>query len=116
MFKLFISFFLVLLAFSAVSAFTKDDAISCFGNCIKNTESDKEDVKNCAKMCVGDALGKTMNRISKESLKNSDDASKAFLECESKCVDSFFNVGSDNSKNLDIVGCNSECANAFRGA
>ncbi|CAO4376596.1 unnamed protein product [Caenorhabditis nigoni] len=101
MFKLFISFFLVLLAFSAVSAFTKDDAISCFGNCIKNTESDKEDVKNCAKMCVGDAL---------------DDASKAFLECESKCVDSFFNVGSDNSKNLDIVGCNSECANAFRGA
>ncbi|UMM32183.1 hypothetical protein L5515_006077 [Caenorhabditis briggsae] len=100
MFKLFISFFLVLLAFSAVSAFSDaDNAIACFGNCIENTESDKEDVKECAKMCVGDAT---------------DDASKAFLECESKCVDSFFEKGKDNSNDYYIVACNTECANAFK--
>ncbi|CAO4376597.1 unnamed protein product [Caenorhabditis nigoni] len=101
MFKLTIFFFLVLLAFSAVSAFSDaENAIACFGNCIKNTESDKEDVKDCAKMCVGDAA---------------DDASKAFLDCESKCVDLFFNAGSDNSDNYYMVACNTECAKAFKG-
>ncbi|CAP22169.1 Protein CBG00812 [Caenorhabditis briggsae] len=98
MFKFFISFFLVLLAFSAVLG-DKSAVITCFGDCIKVDEP--EQVKECTQKCVGGPI---------------DDASRAFLECESKCVDLWFRPEYDNTKVPELLKCNSECADEYTKA
>ncbi|PIC23041.1 hypothetical protein B9Z55_016877 [Caenorhabditis nigoni] len=98
MFKLFISFFLVLLALSTVLG-DKGAVITCFGDCIKFDEP--EQVKGCAQKCGGESA---------------DEATKGFLACESKCVDLWFRPEYDNTKVPEFIKCNSECADGFNNA